>query len=223
MRKIDLEYFSEYKYVEKICKDIYGDKAVSAYIETMENTADREKAFVENWNDYYKKLKHLRWLRNQIAHENDSYEVTRQDIEDINQFHSDLLKQQDPLALLCKKRKKTHGNKPAKGLDRALKGTQLAAIAFAVLALIINIFIVAFLQIVHNDDLVLFVGFFSNFIRSALFICTMTLCCIALIELFVLWLRKRDLSNVNVKLTALAIIIPLLSSILMRVIGGDIF
>lgn len=97
-----MEYFSEYKTVERICRDMYGEDGVKAYIEKMENCTNREKMFVRNWYDKLKTLKHLKWLRNQIAHDNEVYEVTEQDLTDITAFHTELLIQQDPLALLYK-------------------------------------------------------------------------------------------------------------------------
>lgn len=103
MQDIDLEYLNEYKFVEKICNDMYGDRGISAYIEIMENTTNSEKFFIHNWDNYYKMLKHLRWLRNQVAHETSSYEVTNQDIKNIKQIHNDLLTVQDPLALLYRR------------------------------------------------------------------------------------------------------------------------
>ena len=99
---IDMEYFNEYKSVEKICNEMYGENGVSAYINDMQNCTSREKSFIVNWDKKLKDLKHLRWLRNQIAHDNGVYEVTEQDLLDIKLFHDELLTQQDPLALLYK-------------------------------------------------------------------------------------------------------------------------
>jgi len=99
---IDMEYFNEYKSVEKICNEIYGENGVSAYINDMQNCTSREKSFIVNWDKKLKDLKHLRWLRNQIAHPNDFYEVTPQDLTDIKAFYDELMTQQDPLALLYK-------------------------------------------------------------------------------------------------------------------------
>lgn len=103
---IEMTYFSEYKTVEKLCNDMYGERGVSVYIETMELRNAPGTALVRGWTEYYKMIKHLRWLRNRIAHENENYEVTQKDIEDIKRFHSDLLSQNDPLALLHKAAKK---------------------------------------------------------------------------------------------------------------------
>lgn len=102
MQNIDIEFFSEYKAVERMCKDMYGDDGVKAYIEEMENTYSREKMFIGNWDNKLRTLKHLKWLRNQIAHDNEGYEVTEQDLADIKEFYNELLTQQDPLALLYK-------------------------------------------------------------------------------------------------------------------------
>ena len=68
----------------------------------MQNCTSREKIFIVNWDKKLKDLKHLRWLRNQIAHDNGVYEVTEQDLLDIKLFHDELLTQEDPLALLYK-------------------------------------------------------------------------------------------------------------------------
>ena len=97
-----MEYFNEYKSVEKICNEMYGENGVSAYINDMQNCTSREKSFIVNWDKKLKDLKHLRWLRNQIAHPNDSYGVTPQDLTDIKAFYDELMTQQDPLALLYK-------------------------------------------------------------------------------------------------------------------------
>ena len=102
MQSIDMEYFSEYKVVERICRDMYGEDGVKAYIEEMEASNSREKMFISNWENKLRTLKHLKWLRNQIAHDNGVYEVTEQDLLDIKLFHDELLTQQDPLALLYK-------------------------------------------------------------------------------------------------------------------------
>ena len=102
MQSIDMEYFNEYKSVEKICNEMYGENGVSAYINDMQNCTSREKSFIVNWDKKLKDLKHLRWLRNQIAHPNDSYEVTQQDLTDIKAFYDELMTQQDPLALFYK-------------------------------------------------------------------------------------------------------------------------
>lgn len=110
MQKNDSKFFDIYKSAEKICRDICGEKGVTSYIEEMELKAPQGRLLVGGWDKYHKNLKHLRWLRNQIAHDTASYEVTGQDISDIERFHSDLLSQRDPLALLYKETRKKNKN-----------------------------------------------------------------------------------------------------------------
>ena len=100
MTNLDNKFFEEYIRVDNICKDMYGHEGMSAYISEMENCHLRERMFVPNWDDEFKTLKQLRWLRNQIAHHNDTYLVTDEDISKVKRFHNKLLECTDPLALL---------------------------------------------------------------------------------------------------------------------------
>ena len=69
----------------------------------MNEKADRAKAYFADWNASLKTIKHLRWLRNKIAHESGDFEVGQQDVNEIKAFHSNLLSAQDPLSLLRKR------------------------------------------------------------------------------------------------------------------------
>ena len=115
MKSIDVEFLNEYLPVEKFCNETYGENGVTAYINDMQCCTANEKRLVHNWDVELNKLKHLRWLRNQIVHPNNSYEVTQQDLIDIKTFYNKLLTQQDPLALLYKEIEK------AKKKQRELK------------------------------------------------------------------------------------------------------
>ena len=67
-------FMSSYKHLDNLCRDING-KGISGYIEDMENK--RSAAFrIRSWEDDYKNRKHYRWVRNQIAHENNADEDT---------------------------------------------------------------------------------------------------------------------------------------------------
>lgn len=54
--------------------------------------------WITEWNDEYRQLKHIRWLRNQIAHSTGSVECSQSDLEWLKGFHNRLLTQQDLLA-----------------------------------------------------------------------------------------------------------------------------
>lgn len=99
MDAIQIELLEEYKYVDAICRDMLGTKkGVSAYIEQLDETPMTVRYWITEWNDEYRQLKHIRWLRNQIAHSTESVECTQSDLDWLMGFHNRLLTQQDLLA-----------------------------------------------------------------------------------------------------------------------------
>ena len=75
-----------------------AEKGVSAYIEQLEETPMTVRCWITEWNDEYRQLKHIRWLRNQIAHSTEYVECTQVDLDWLKGFHNRLLTQQDLLA-----------------------------------------------------------------------------------------------------------------------------
>ena len=99
MDAIQIELLEEYKYVDAICRDMLGaEKGVSAYIEQLDETPVTVRYWIVEWNDEYRQLKHIRWLRNQIAHSTGTVDCTQSDLEWLKGFHNRLLTQQDILA-----------------------------------------------------------------------------------------------------------------------------
>ena len=99
MDAIQIELLEEYKYVDAICRDMLGaEKGVTAYIEQLDKTPMTVRYWITEWNDEYRQLKHIRWLRNQIVHSTGSVECTQSDLEWLKGFHNRLLTQQDLLA-----------------------------------------------------------------------------------------------------------------------------
>ena len=99
MDAIQVELLEEYKYVDKICQEMLGaGKGVTAYIEQLDETPMTVRYWITEWNDEYKQLKHVRWLRNQIAHSTGTVDCTQSDLEWLKGFHNRLLTQQDILA-----------------------------------------------------------------------------------------------------------------------------
>ena len=94
-----IELLEEYKYVDAICRDMLGaEKGVTAYIEQLDETPMTVRYWITEWNDEYRQLKHIRWLRNQIAHSTEYVECTQSDLDWLKGFHNRLLTQQDLLA-----------------------------------------------------------------------------------------------------------------------------
>ena len=99
MDAIQVELLEEYKYVDKICQEMLGaEKGVTAYIEQLDETPVTVRYWITEWNDEYRQLKHIRWLRNQIAHSTGSVECSQSDLDWLKGFHNRLLTQQDLLA-----------------------------------------------------------------------------------------------------------------------------
>ena len=104
MGPLDNEFFEEYKRLDRLCSDMYSCKnGVSRYIEDMESRSRREASSILFWYTDYKLLKHLRWIRNRIAHETDNYQISSEsDLQNMRDFYERILSGQDPIALLEK-------------------------------------------------------------------------------------------------------------------------
>lgn len=60
-------FIESYKHLEKLCGDMLQTQhGISAYIDDMENTP-KGSYLVQGWDEDFKRLKHYRWIRNQIA------------------------------------------------------------------------------------------------------------------------------------------------------------
>ena len=99
MNTIQIEFLDEYKYVDKICREMFGtEKGVTTYIEQLDETPMTVRYWITEWNNEYRQLKHIRWLRNQIVHSTGNVECTQSDLDWLKDFHNRLLTQQDLLA-----------------------------------------------------------------------------------------------------------------------------
>lgn len=102
VQTLDNEFFEAYKRLERLCSDIYDCRnGVSQYIEDMERASYRERFAISSWERAYKTLKHLRWVRNQIAHDSGQIQICEEcDIHDVNAFYDDIMAGCDPLTQL---------------------------------------------------------------------------------------------------------------------------
>lgn len=102
MQALDNEFFEAYKRLDRLCSDIYGCRnGVSQYIEDMDGASYQGRLAVPLWERAHKTLKHLRWVRNQIAHDSGRILICDEsDIQDVNDFYDDIMSGCDPLAQL---------------------------------------------------------------------------------------------------------------------------
>lgn len=112
MTKLEIEFLEEYKRLDKLCQDMLSSlSGVSEYINRMESFYKDGSYYIDDWNESYKTLKHLRWLRNNIVHNVDESDCSLEELETLKYFYRDILMQEDPLARLYKKNKSLDKNK----------------------------------------------------------------------------------------------------------------
>ena len=138
-------FMDAYKRLEKLCGDVMDDsRRVTAYIDEMTSTP-RGEYYVQTWNEDLRKLKHYRWVRNQIAHEEGCTELNMCTAEDerwINDFYTRMMQQNDPLALYYRAKRengkvKSQSKTPVRTANDQRTGKRtdrIAVLLFAVLA-----------------------------------------------------------------------------------------
>ena len=104
MLLFDNEFFEEYKRLAKLCSEMYScQNGVSEYISQMEIESYRGQYSISSWDSDYKMLKHVRWIRNQIAHDAGAYQISEpNDLIFVKNFYKRILSGNDPLTLLMK-------------------------------------------------------------------------------------------------------------------------
>jgi len=101
---INIEFFDEYKRLDKLCSDMYGKSSggVTSYINDMASVSSSDAQKILNWHSTYNKLKSLRHIRNQMAHGEgsfDDYVCSYDDIEWLRDFRNKIMNVSDPLAI----------------------------------------------------------------------------------------------------------------------------
>lgn len=102
-----MKFMNAYKHLDNLCRDI-NDLGVTGYIEEMERDMENDHIGVPqvpSWENDYKQLKHYRWIRNRIVHENhvDEDELCEpEDAEWLEEFYHRIIEQTDPLTLARK-------------------------------------------------------------------------------------------------------------------------
>lgn len=107
MKKADNAFFEAFKELETLCGEIYSCRSgVSEYILDMEKNMSEGERKIGNWANDYKTLKHLRWVRNKIAHEAGDIQISEdQDLDAVCAFRDRVIRGKDPITLLNKAKK----------------------------------------------------------------------------------------------------------------------
>lgn len=112
MHPFDDRFFEAYKRLDRLCADLYGDwdankAGVTAYIEDMKSRDARGRQLVPAWDADRQSLKHVRDVRNRIAHEAAAGQVAQpSDLDFVEELHQRLLSGTDPLTSLWKAEKR---------------------------------------------------------------------------------------------------------------------
>lgn len=126
MIELNVEFQERYKRLDALCRDLFSSKdGVTRYIQEMENTPYQYRKLILNWDSIYKQLKHLRHLRNQLAHEVGALTselCTESDINRLTDFYNSILNTTDPLAKVGK------AERAAERADKEIKKPQPSVI-----------------------------------------------------------------------------------------------
>lgn len=98
---INMMFQEEYKSLDKLCKECYSSTdGVSEYIRQMETQPYSVRKFIVSWEDDYRTLKHVRWIRNQLAHEPNTLNseiCKKEDLDFVKKFYDRIMDSTDPL------------------------------------------------------------------------------------------------------------------------------
>lgn len=111
MLSLNIVFQEEYKRLDRLCKDyLSSTEGVSEYIRQMESTPWSNRRYVFTWEDDYKQLKHVRWIRNQLAHEVGTLNsdlCTENDLDWVQSFYNRIINGSDPFSIIRKAREET--------------------------------------------------------------------------------------------------------------------
>lgn len=111
-------FMESYKHLDNLCKDMNGI-GITGYIKDMEQEQNGG-FYVSGWKNDYMQLKHYRYIRNQIAHENyadESNICSAGDTAWLEEFYRRIMEQTDPLALCYKETRFRSSSKLTKTKD----------------------------------------------------------------------------------------------------------
>ena len=101
MRVIESRFLDLYKKTDALCADRLGGKnGMTDYIKKMGCADIGKTARVPEWRQTYNMLKHLRGVRNKIAHESGDSQCSSDDIVSLEEFYGRLSRRKDPLSLI---------------------------------------------------------------------------------------------------------------------------
>ncbi|MBR0541897.1 MAG: hypothetical protein IJK26_06805 [Clostridia bacterium] len=97
-------FFNEFNRLDKLCSDIYGEPhGVTCYINEMKEKNEIDCRSISSWHDDLSKLIKYRHIRNHLAHEENAFNESlceQEDIDYLYNFYNRIVNEQDPLSEL---------------------------------------------------------------------------------------------------------------------------
>lgn len=106
MNNLNFIFLEEYKHLDRLCSELYdGEPGVTNYINDMKSVDWNDCRHIPSWKTNLSQLIRLRHIRNHLAHTEGAFHenlCTNKDVDWLKDFHRQILKQEDPLAMLRK-------------------------------------------------------------------------------------------------------------------------
>lgn len=126
MSCLNYMFFDEFKALDNLCKDLYGESVnnklgVTLYLDDMDKHSPQGAVKVSGWTYDYNQLKSARNIRNELAHSRSSITVdicSQEDIDFVSSFKARILNQTDPIAMLRKQTAQRYTSIPQQTVQR---------------------------------------------------------------------------------------------------------
>ena len=143
------ELIRAFSHLEKICNEMYKDKhGVSLYIEEMKRETSLKTKSIPGWSSDLERLKHLRYIRNGIAHDDQTVDTsyTDSDVAFLEEMYDRIIAGTDPIGQLRRQQKELQvaKTKPVQSIQHAMEeyddepsDTRRTILAAAIIALLL--------------------------------------------------------------------------------------
>lgn len=135
-----MESFGE---LEQLCNQLYDDyHGVTCYIQHMEELENEGSLYVDDWDDCYQQLIHVRHKRNKLSHGEVSFNspyAEKEDVLFVREFRDSILNTTDPISRFrkaLKAKNKNSAKRQTQANTQPQQSTSVVSLILGVLAAI---------------------------------------------------------------------------------------